>query len=63
MIESTFDYIGGYGPLILFLISIKLLWTKPIFLAYYSYGFFLDIILNLILVGIIAFLINKFYFF
>lgn len=52
MIEQTFNFIGGYGTLILFFISIKLLWTKSNFLAYYSYGFFLEIILNLILKGI-----------
>ena len=52
MIEQTFNFMGSYSPLILFLVSIKLLWTKSNFLAYYSYGFFLDIILNLILKGI-----------
>ena len=51
MIEQIFDIIGGYGPLILFFISIKLLWSKSNLLAYYIYGFCLDIILNLILKG------------
>jgi membrane-associated phospholipid phosphatase len=49
MIEQTFDFIGGYGPMILFFISVKLLWTKSNLFTYYTYGFFLDIILNLIL--------------
>ena len=52
MIEQIFDIIGGYGPLILFFISIKLLWSKSNLFAYYIYGFCLDIILNLILKGI-----------
>jgi membrane-associated phospholipid phosphatase len=52
MIEQTFNFIGGYGTLILFFISIKLLWSKSNLLAYYTYGFFLEIILNLILKGI-----------
>jgi len=52
IIEKPFDFIGGYGQLILFFISIKLLWNTSNLLAYYTYGFFLDIILNLILKGI-----------
>jgi membrane-associated phospholipid phosphatase len=52
MIEQIFDFIGGFGPLMMFFVSIKLLWSKSNLLAYYSYGFFLDIILNLILKGI-----------
>ena len=52
MIEQTFNFIGGYGTLILFFISIKLLWSKSNLFAYYIYGFCLDIILNLILKGI-----------
>ncbi len=52
MIEQIFDIIGGYGPLILFFISLKLLWSKSIFLAYYIYGFFLNILLNTILKGV-----------
>ena len=52
MIEKIFDFVGGFGPLILFFISVKLLWTKSNFLAYYIYGFFLDIILNLFLKGV-----------
>ena len=52
MIQPVFDFVGGFGPLIMFFVSIKLLWTKSNLLAYYIYGFFLDIILNLILKGI-----------
>ena len=49
IIEKIFDFIGSYGQVILFFISIKLLWNTSNLLAYYTYGFFLDIILNLIL--------------
>jgi membrane-associated phospholipid phosphatase len=52
MIEQIFNFIGGYGQLILFFISIKLLWSKSNLLGYYIYGFCLDTILNLILKGI-----------
>jgi len=50
-IEKIFDFIGGYGPLIIFFITIKLLWLKPNLLTYYCYGYFLNIILNTILKG------------
>ena len=36
------DYIGIYGPLILFLISVFLLWNKSNYLTYYVYGFILN---------------------
>lgn len=46
------DYIGGCGPLILFLISVFLLWNKSNYLIYYIYGFILNGLLTLILKGI-----------
>ena len=46
------DYIGIYGPLILFLISIFLLWNKSNYLTYYVYGFILNGLSTLILKGI-----------
>jgi membrane-associated phospholipid phosphatase len=46
------DYTGIFGPLILFIFSVFLLWRKSNFLIYYIYGFFLNGILTLILKGI-----------
>ena len=51
-IEKIFNYVGGYGPLILFFITVKLLWNTSNLLAYYIYGFFLDMILNTVLKAI-----------
>jgi membrane-associated phospholipid phosphatase len=51
-IEKIFDFIGGNGPIIMFFVTIKLLWLKPNLLTYYCYGYFLNIILNIILKGI-----------
>ena len=51
-IEKIFDFIGGYGPLIIFFTTIKLLWFKSNLLTYYCYGYFLDLITNIILKGI-----------
>ena len=50
--EQFFDFIGGYGPLIIFFTTIKLLWLKSNLLTYYCYGYFLDLILNIIIKGI-----------
>lgn len=47
------DYTGICGPLILFLISVFLLWNKSNYLTYYIYGFVLNGLLTLILKGII----------
>jgi membrane-associated phospholipid phosphatase len=47
-----FDYVGSYLSIILFFITIKLLWNKPNLLMYYSYGYFLNLLLNLVLKGI-----------
>ena len=43
---------GQKGPLILLFTSFILLWNKTTFLYYYFFGFFLNIILNLILKGL-----------
>lgn len=51
-ITMIFDFVGGYSPLILFLISIKLLWDTHNLLVYYTYGFFLDMIFNTIIKGL-----------
>jgi membrane-associated phospholipid phosphatase len=51
-IKIIFDFVGGYSPLILFLVSIKLLWNTHNLLTYYIYGFFLDMIFNTIIKGI-----------
>ena len=47
------DYLGVYGPSILFLFSVFLLWNKTNYLTYYVYGFILNALLTLILKGII----------
>ena len=43
---------GRFGPIILFLTSIILLWKKHNYLMYYVYGFALNAILTLVLKGI-----------
>ena len=47
-----FNEIGGYGPLILFILSNYLLWDKHNLFFYYNIGIFVNAILNLILKGI-----------
>ena len=51
MIDKLFYYIGSFGPLILFIYSLILLWNKQNLFFYYIIGFFLDSIINLILKG------------
>ena len=46
------NYSGIYGPLILFLFSVFLLWKKSNYLTYYVYGSILNALLTLILKGI-----------
>jgi membrane-associated phospholipid phosphatase len=43
------DYIGLYGPIILFIISVILLRNKKTYLIFFIYGFILNNILNIIL--------------
>lgn len=59
MIEGLSDniinflgYLGKYGPVILFFVSLYLLFDKQNLLYYYIVGFFINSILNLILKGI-----------
>jgi membrane-associated phospholipid phosphatase len=51
-IEKIFNFIGSSGPLIMFFVTVKLLYLKSNLLTYYCYGFFLNILLNTILKGI-----------
>jgi membrane-associated phospholipid phosphatase len=46
-------FIGRHGPVILFVFTILLLWTKKNMLFYYLIGFAINSILNLVLKGII----------
>ena len=50
---SVIYNIGEYGPIILFVISLYLLSNKKNLFFYYTFGFFMNSILNLILKGII----------
>ena len=52
MILKLFDEFGTFGPLILFFISIYLLWDIDNLFFYYIVGIFSNSILNLILKGI-----------
>ena len=51
--KNTIKFIGQHGPVILFFESVYLLWKKSNLLMYYAYGFFLNLILNLVLKGLI----------
>jgi membrane-associated phospholipid phosphatase len=53
MLEIILNLIGEFGPIILFLCSIYLLWKKRNLLFYYIIGVFANSILNIILKGII----------
>ena len=44
---------GKTGPTVLFFYSLLLLWNKNTLFYYYLYGFFLNVILNFILKGLI----------
>lgn len=46
------NFIGNYGPIILFLLSVFLLWNKSNYLTYYMVGFILNALLTLVLKGI-----------
>jgi membrane-associated phospholipid phosphatase len=54
-ISKFFDYLGYYGPNILLIFSILLLWAKNYrsYLSYYLIGYILNILLNYILKGFI----------
>ena len=49
---NLFYEIGRYGPVILFFLSLYLLWNKSNLLFYYTVGIFLNCVLNLVLKGI-----------
>jgi membrane-associated phospholipid phosphatase len=53
MLEYMLNYLGGFGPIILFFSTIYLLWNKQNLLFYYTVGFFSNSLLNIILKGII----------
>jgi len=53
MLENILNYLGGFGPVILFFSSVYLLWKKQNLLFYYTIGFFSNSLLNIILKGII----------
>jgi dolichyldiphosphatase len=50
--SNIIKIIGEHGPTILFIETIYLLWNKSYSLIYYLFGFFLNLILNLVLKGI-----------
>lgn len=50
---NIYDEVGSYGPNILILLSIYLLWDQNNLFFYYVIGIFIDSIMNLILKGII----------
>jgi membrane-associated phospholipid phosphatase len=49
----TFIELGNYGPLILILLSWYLLWDNKTLLFYYTFGIFINSILNVLLKGLI----------
>jgi membrane-associated phospholipid phosphatase len=51
--ENVLVYTGLYGPLILFLLSLYILRHKRIFFVYYSFGFFVNMLINYVLKGLI----------
>lgn len=51
-IKTLFNYIGGYGPLILAIFSVFLLRSKETLLKYYLVGLFFNSILNYFLKGV-----------
>ena len=53
ILKDLFYYFGAMGPIILYIISLNVLWDKPNLFFYYNVGAFSNIILNLILKGLI----------
>lgn len=47
------DNIGKYGPLVLILLTVVLLFNKKVFLMYYLIGLFVNTVINIILKGLI----------
>jgi len=52
IIKTLFNYVGGYGPLILAIFSLFLLRSKQTLLNFYVVGLFLNMILNYVLKGV-----------
>ena len=50
---ELFDKIGFLGPVVLAITSGYLLWDKNTLFFYYIFGFFFDVLLNLVLKGLI----------
>lgn len=50
--KQLFNYVGGYGPGLLGIVSIILLWEKQSLLRYYVAGFFFNTLLNFVLKGL-----------
>ena len=53
MLTELFNEIGIFGPVILYFLSIYLLWNSHNLFFYYNVGIFVNAILNLVLKGII----------
>ena len=51
-VNICFNFIGKYGPIILFSISVFLLWNKSNYLTYYIYGYVLNLLLTQFLKGV-----------
>jgi len=49
MLQNIFAFIGATGPILLFILSLFLLRSKPIYLLFYVMGFIVNIGLNFIL--------------
>ena len=52
MLSKLFNEFGSYGPIILMFLSMYLLWNKHNLFFYYTFGIFVNLILNLILKGL-----------
>ena len=52
-IDKIITHLGNFGPVILFVYGIYLLWNKSTLNYYYQVGFFISAILNVILKGIL----------
>ena len=53
ILKNLFYYFGSSGPIILYILCLKFLWSKPNLFFYYNVGIFGNTILNYILKGII----------
>ena len=53
LLKTIFDKMGAYSPFYIGVLSVYLLWDKQNLLFYYVIGFFVNLLLNLVLKGII----------